>query len=1703
MSAHTLSFFNPPDRERLLIREAEAHDRRTRANRSQATPAIAANAARIAEAYPTLDREVIAATSLAGIPADHPLLEQVALRSWEADQGLWDLVTSAIKGTTRVAGTIAQSFYEELVSRPVRTAVGTLQGRSIGEAYSEAGRSVGVRALDELFGGRRVNLGSGFLPSSDVATPDDPNVQQLVNLGADPEVAMTSVQNRYGAPIWQQYIADSERIKFRGMPVSPGRLAAGVFALEPGSLPYNIFSGSIDAISQVLLDPTSKLLVGFKIPKFIGGSGKRHAGLSQVRKDMKLLAGLSPEGQIRNTAFAPALNSWIDGREGQLLLDALFKHREDPIAMAYIFSRSGKAEPPSKVINALGQEGLSRSDMSTILRGETQLIEARTLPGIIAEGKAANLDLLGQNKITGVGLEDVIPALGRTPVATSLAGKGGLLGKGAPGAGVGQSLGGKLGGAIGGALEVPTGGRTSAELGRVLGFKATVGHSIEGTRLGRLFATMPGSQIDFKNLDEGARTLDDWMQEAKFSYDERADILTKWHGLNDADHVAPDFYELVFRDVEEVFRRNIVRDVVPPSVFAQGDEAVKQWRAGTKRSGPRNAKDAQVVKMIENGITKWFDDLDELRRYATIDGANQPFVGSRFTTLANGDMIEQPTAMLLSEYLNRGFSLPQAREVRRAVSKISWAVSNDALDLKLLPGVFDVYMQKIWKPLVLLRVAFPLRVQADNQLRMAAAGLDSVFHHPLDWLSWSIADPTMEGAVQSALKGISRVIPERGDGALLRARRARGETGIIAREVTDNLGIPTEVFDSIMAARKAQAAMTHGGSSLLGYTPGIRNAGDVVYTVLAKGAAGQNAPNGFMQAWVTEFLQLSSDEIAPRVARSKDDAIEWFLHSNQGRKARNALADTKQKQVLVDNAAAKAEGYASADDAAATYIEGVWARIHEKAGGKVTAERLESGRSVYSIAPGGDGNMELINAIASGKMKVGDEILDLPTVGGNRFTRLTDEFNATYYDEWAPDVVKIHDQAKSPLGKIPSSADTMVARLFEALASKPENVLSRSPAFRQFYWQRVEELMPFMDDASRNQIIRGAKAANLDGETLARMAKKNIDSTAARTVDIEAVENIAMAYSLDKTKELLYDLHKRSNFMDIARNVFPFGEAWVEILTRWSKLAYDNPETLRRFQQVVEGGRRSGFVTVDQVTGKEVFNYPGGGLLANWMMAGAGPAGPIAGGAGGAAAGFAVGGIPGAVIGGIGGGAAGALASGQIAGDKGGATLAIQGQVQGLNLATASYLPGLGPIVQVPLSMLFGSGWVESKPNQFGWIKDQIFPFGDPTINSIDDVARLGIPAWGKKILQPLSTGDPDFARLHAHSTMDVIRALLQTPGYSKETPEEWLKLKNDAGKIAGNLSIIRGFLQFGLPTGPQVRYYAAAKTEDPETNGVFYAFQTLASEYRKMLEDNNFDDVAAFDEFKQRFGLDPVDFITSKTTAEVRRGATKPSLTFELTNQASFDRFPLTAYYAAPDDPLDEFDLRGWSRQLDEGTRQPYTPEQWVSARNHTLGSMAYEEAKRGVQGVRAQRGEDNLEAYTKAESAYLRDMKMWLRNKYPGFDFPNVGTPTKGSIEQQINELVGWTNDPVLGQTSAGQGLQLYLEARQTVMNRSVAHGDSATAFQRGKLDGRGQAYRRYLRETAEWIIAQPQYRDFGPLWQSVLSREFKDDIDSELSA
>ena len=139
-----------------------------------------------------------------------------------------------------------------------------------------------------------------------------------------------------------------------------------------------------------------------------------------------------------------------------------------------------------------------------------------------------------------------------------------------------------------------------------------------------------------------------------------------------------------------------------------------------------------------------------------------------------------------------------------------------------------------------------------------------------------------------------------------------------------------------------------------------------------------------------------------------------------------------------------------------------------------------------------------------------------------------------------------------------SSYDAAVERLFSIVMSAPTNRLSRSPAFRQFYWRFIETNIAYFDDGLRQQIKQQAKASNLPKKFI-----KSLDTTGKvsadegkllRLADLDALDDTAKAYALAETQSLLYDLNRRHVVSDMLRLAFPFAEVYIEIMGTWSRL---------------------------------------------------------------------------------------------------------------------------------------------------------------------------------------------------------------------------------------------------------------------------------------------------------------------------------------------------------------------------------------------------------------------------------------------------------------------------------------------------------------------------------------------------------------------
>jgi hypothetical protein len=638
--------------------------------------------------------------------------------------------------------------------------------------------------------------------------------------------------------------------------------------------------------------------------------------------------------------------------------------------------------------------------------------------------------------------------------------------------------------------------------------------------------------------------------------------------------------------------------------------------------------------------------------------------------------------------------------------------------------------------------------------------------------------------------------------------------------------------------------------------------------------------------------------------------------------------------------------------------------------------------------------------------------------------------------------------------------DKALSFLFYNLMGRPTNKLSRSPAFRQFYLRRVQHLRTFLDPADSAAVERmllddlGFKTSDLKRQQITppgwldRAGGAPVESG----LDVQTIDQIAKSYALEETKALLYDTTTKHNAADSLRNVFPFAEAWGEIITVWSRLAWENPRIFRRAQQVVEGARESGFFYTDS-NGEEVFAYPGSEFVTQALFEVV----------------DRVSGRPGASI-----------------GDQ--TDVRFTGRTAGVNIALGQYIPGFGPVVQAPVSML-----VPDVP-QFDAVRRLVLPFGEVPLRSPGDLLNLALPAWFEKAMVAIGTGSPEVERLHYNTVMDVFRILATENPEKLNSPASAWDLMEEASAKASALTWLRAGAGFFLPTGPNLEY------DVRDAEGTVWQTQAMISEYYRLLRVNDFDQQLALEDFIRRFGfaegmlegLGVATLYTTPKTVEIQeRPTTVVGHQWRRDNHDLFeaDAYANTAAYAMQDVEWEPFDYDAYRSQLADGARLSLTPEQWLMRRNELLGNIAYDVARQQVVG-----------RTDSAARLWLRDARITLAAEYPGFDPDGIGNaipglPQRVDTATMVRELERWSLEPRLADSNAGAGLAVYLEIRHLAEQESLRRGLMPDSWQSASTM---RDYRDWLRSSAEAIIGV--YPEFGQLWLDVFRRELTRDESPE---
>lgn len=1160
---------------------------------------------------------------------------------------------------------------------------------------------------------------------------------------------------------------------------------------------------------------------------------------------------------------------------------------------------------------------------------------------------------------------------------------------------------------LGSQMRVPTAGLTGQVLGIPFGRQAElfgVGASLRrSTRNIRLTHEMPKRPLNPDDLNDAARTVHDYIRNARMGDDRLNHYLGEIARIQEtgAAAKADGTYYSSANDLYQV----IVGDggLYDETFKRLMDEDLFARKPGSK---PRSARQAREITRA------WKENVNDSRIFFMEETGKHADLAP-ITITAGGKATDiGPTVHLLSERLASSIPLPDIGEIKRATGFLNQVWDGELGKLTRGSATFMNWtLGTTWKAMQLVtRFAYPIRVISEEQARLAAVGVSSAFRHPIDYLAWVLGHSPDSRLAQTLVKAPG-----------LEARGARGALG--------------QEWEHI---NEFQAAMSRGRAGI-GGAPGWALSGR--FERMQKYTDDTMVMSDrYLQGVLDELRQLHSDPVARRVAGglgesdlqslglaaddlgadSLDTVKEWYWQGN-GQGFREELARDPEWRSLIDGK----EGM-TAREVSDAYVDSVARRI-----------QVKTNQNPALMEAVGKGSLDGTNIMSTGKNAKAKTALE-------------------QYEDSLPDWVKV-ETLESIEKK--SQWDRITETLFSWLMAGPTNRLSRSPFFRQAYWGEMERLMGFADPNTQEAIIRSARdMGKLTRSQQRDLAKIATTTSGTQLTSLADADTLAKAFALDATRNTLYDLARRNQFFESTRLLFPFGEAWKEVLGTWTKIITERPSVLRRGQQAIEGAMGPGFGDLTSeflgtgtlpgqgfiyedpsVEGQLIFNYPGSVLASRFLM-----------GEGSYVERFA----------------------GMFDEDRSG--FGFTAPLSGLNLFTATILPGIGPSVQLPMAA-FTNIFNKELPVA---LHDVIFPFGEPPIEEegfIGATVESFTPTWFTRIFRD-AMANPDSHRLLANTVMDVAKSLVANGTHSTDSQDEINRLYDDAVDRARLLFWIRGIAQSTVPAGPSVRWHS----QDAQGNWVFV--QAMIDEYRGLIDKYEGDTNAAMDEYIRTYGTENLLALQGKSRSLKYRPLDAEGDAWLRANPDLERDHDLVIGFFVPEPRDAAFDLNAYHRTFDTGSREQLAPKQALLLHNQYVARTIFEEAKRKVAG-----------RYDDQADAYLANVKQQLAEQYEGFT-GYIGVDERPTIEQLITKLEQAVEDPRLANAPATEAIKAYFQARaaaQATVDANPSAFNGAKGFQDAKSA-------RYLRDWLRYDVAaqlKAKYPEFVPVWQFVFERELNE--------
>lgn len=876
----------------------------------------------------------------------------------------------------------------------------------------------------------------------------------------------------------------------------------------------------------------------------------------------------------------------------------------------------------------------------------------------------------------------------------------------------------------------------------------------------------------------------------------------------------------------------------------------------------------------------------------------------------------------IAELLSDNVPLPDFRDMREMFASPAFEA------FMKVPGSGYVHkgadllaenLMNVWKAGRLLRIAWPLKVLPEGQLRLAMFGFSGLFNSPLDYLAYATK------------------------------RGGRGSKDVFGSWMSASDEMQQAMFQTADVTRIGAAQQRIYADSWQRYHNPARH------------QTSAYSHEEFARHYADTLNRLSAGGEFQMYLRagSFDEASETFWNQMPGARQNLQAGRPSDTRNIVD----------IREDADAYLRENVVARIEEMTGGD--PELLEMFRTRKL-----DGH----DLVKKGQTKINPKFVEA-------LAARTDRLPGVIAGRTA---ISAEKQLKS---------NGFVDRMFSFLMSTPSNKLDRSPLFKQQYWRSIERLALQLDPADAIELMRGADAANLSrrqrGAIASRASRTPPDS--GRVLTLEEADLLAKSDGLKTVQDVLYDAAQRNQFFDINRHVFPFGDAFYEVLSRWARIFRDNPNRIRKVEAVEE---HVGGVFSENQYGDETFNIP---------------------------------------------------MSQQLLSLVGVDRLSMRGYKSGLSIASEMW-PGYGPVVQVPAAMVLPDD------ESFQDLREHLSSgFGLPP-NLLEDpagvLADTLVPPWIKRLVQA-TTGTGltiEDRRVFANLVGDIAMSkIADDPNWQIAMNDETMAALLDESRRDAQIAFaLRTVTTFAIPGAPTFEMTT-------DVTGETLAMWAVEEEYRRLSDEMGPN--AAAVEFVSRYGADAMA-IHSPASRDLTSGGGMPvhraGVNWVRENDFVRGAYPeVYGFFAPPSsDDSDDFVYDVYASRFtgSNGSVDPesqhLTPAQRVGLLQDFRARQIYADARESVLALNG--GKATVEV-----QEYLRSVRTELEEQYPGYrGVPGVGE--RVSAEDQVAQLQDAANDPRLQDNPLTAQLDLYFQARDYAS--SLADG---AGFQTGKGDAYLRTY------------------------------------------